>query len=41
MAITEARPEAAAAGAHGISPRRHPIVEWLTTDHKKIGSCTW
>jgi cytochrome c oxidase subunit 1 len=38
MAITEARPEAAAADAHGISPRRHPIVVWLTTtDHKKIG----
>jgi cytochrome c oxidase subunit I len=37
MAITEARPEAAP-GAHGVSPRRHPIVEWLTTtDHKKIG----
>jgi cytochrome c oxidase subunit 1 len=38
MAITEARPEAAADAAHGISPRRHPIAEWLTTtDHKKIG----
>jgi cytochrome c oxidase subunit 1 len=38
MAITEARPEAAADQAHGISPRRHPIVAWLTTtDHKKIG----
>ena len=38
MAITEARPEAAAADAHGISPRRHPIAVWLTTtDHKKIG----
>ncbi|MFL6297212.1 MAG: cytochrome c oxidase subunit I [Actinomycetes bacterium] len=38
MAITEARPEAAADQAHGVSPRRHPIVEWLTTtDHKKIG----
>ena len=38
MAITEARPEAAADQAHGISPRRHPIVVWLTTtDHKKIG----
>jgi cytochrome c oxidase subunit I len=37
MAITEARPEAAP-GAHGVSPRRHPIVQWLTTtDHKKIG----
>jgi cytochrome c oxidase subunit I len=38
MAITEARPEAQAADAHGYGPRRHPIVEWLTTtDHKKIG----
>jgi cytochrome c oxidase subunit 1 len=38
MAITEARPEAAADQAHGVSPRRHPIVVWLTTtDHKKIG----
>jgi len=38
MAITEARPEAAADEAHGISPRRHPIAVWLTTtDHKKIG----
>jgi cytochrome c oxidase subunit 1 len=38
MAITEARPEAAAPGAPGVSPRRHPIVQWLTTtDHKKIG----
>src|SRR5436190_20494344 len=38
MAITEARPEAAADQAHGIRPRRHPIVVWLTTtDHKKIG----
>jgi cytochrome c oxidase subunit 1 len=38
MAITEARPEAPAPGAHGVSPRRHPIVQWLTTtDHKKIG----
>jgi cytochrome c oxidase subunit I len=38
MAITEARPEAAADAAHGISPRRHPITVWLTTtDHKKIG----
>jgi cytochrome c oxidase subunit 1 len=38
MAITEARPEAAADAAHGISPRRHPIAQWLTTtDHKKIG----
>ena len=38
MAITEARPEAAADQAHGIGPRRHPIVVWLTTtDHKKIG----
>ena len=38
MAITEARPEAAVPGAHGVSPRRHPIVQWLTTtDHKKIG----
>ncbi|HTE68007.1 MAG TPA: cytochrome c oxidase subunit I [Actinomycetes bacterium] len=37
MAITEARPEAAA-DAHGISPHRHPIAAWLTTtDHKKIG----
>ncbi|HEU4399490.1 MAG TPA: cytochrome c oxidase subunit I [Actinomycetota bacterium] len=37
MAITEARPEAAP-GAHRVSPRRHPIVQWLTTtDHKKIG----
>ena len=38
MAITEARPEAAADAAHGIGPRRHPIADWLTTtDHKKIG----
>ncbi len=38
MAITEARPEAAADAAHGIGPRRHPIAAWLTTtDHKKIG----
>jgi cytochrome c oxidase subunit 1 len=38
MAITQARPQAAADAAHGISPRRHPIAEWLTTtDHKKIG----
>jgi cytochrome c oxidase subunit I len=38
MAVTESRPEAAAADAHGISPQRHPIVQWLTTtDHKKIG----
>ena len=38
MAITQARPEAAADAAHGIGPRRHPIVAWLTTtDHKKIG----
>ena len=38
MAITEARPAAAADQTHGIGPRRHPIVEWLTTtDHKKIG----
>jgi cytochrome c oxidase subunit I len=38
MAITEARPEAAADEAHGIGPRRHPIAVWLTTtDHKKIG----
>jgi len=38
MAITQARPEAAADAAHGISPRRHPIAVWLTTtDHKKIG----
>jgi cytochrome c oxidase subunit I len=38
MAITEARPEAAADQAHGVSPRRHPIAVWLTTtDHKKIG----
>jgi len=38
MAITEARPEAAADQAHGIGPRRHPIAVWLTTtDHKKIG----
>src|ERR671910_3238407 len=38
MAITEARPEVAADAAHGIGPRRHPIVDWLTTtDHKKIG----
>jgi cytochrome c oxidase subunit I len=38
MAITQARPEAAADAAHGISPRRHPIAAWLTTtDHKKIG----
>jgi cytochrome c oxidase subunit I len=38
MAITEARPEAPAADAYGIGPRRHPIVAWLTTtDHKKIG----
>src|SRR5919112_3957119 len=38
MAITEARPEAAAEAAYGIGPRRHPITVWLTTtDHKKIG----
>ena len=38
MAITQARPEAAADAAHGVSPRRHPIADWLTTtDHKKIG----
>jgi len=38
MAITEARPEAAADQAYGIGPRRHPIAVWLTTtDHKKIG----
>jgi cytochrome c oxidase subunit I len=38
MAITEARPEAAADQAHGVGPRRHPIAAWLTTtDHKKIG----
>ena len=38
MAITETRPEAAAPGAHGVGPQRHPIVQWLTTtDHKKIG----
>jgi cytochrome c oxidase subunit 1 len=38
MAITQARPEAAADAAHGIGPRRHPIAAWLTTtDHKKIG----
>jgi cytochrome c oxidase subunit 1 len=38
MAVTEVRPEAAAPGAHGTSPQRHPIVQWLTTtDHKKIG----
>jgi cytochrome c oxidase subunit 1 len=37
MAITQARPEAAADAAHGISPRRHPIADWLThTDHNKI-----
>jgi cytochrome c oxidase subunit I len=35
MAVTEVRPEAA---PPGVSPRRHPIVQWLTTtDHKKIG----
>jgi cytochrome c oxidase subunit I len=40
MAITEARPGQRADQAQEppISPRRHPIVEWLTTtDHKKIG----
>src|SRR5215218_5209265 len=38
MAITQARPEAAADAAHGVGPRRHPIAAWLTTtDHKKIG----
>ena len=40
MAITEARPGQRADQAHEppISPRRHPIVVWLTTtDHKKIG----
>ena len=38
MVITEARPEAAADAAHGIGPRRHSIVAWLTIiDHKKIG----
>src|SRR5919109_813098 len=35
MAVTEVHPEAAPAD---VSPRRHPIVQWLTTtDHKKIG----
>jgi cytochrome c oxidase subunit 1 len=35
MAVTEVRPQAA---PPGVSPRRHPIVQWLTTtDHKKIG----
>jgi cytochrome c oxidase subunit 1 len=35
MAVTEVRPEAAPAD---VRPRRHPIVQWLTTtDHKKIG----
>jgi cytochrome c oxidase subunit 1 len=35
MAVTEVRPEAA---PPDVSPRRHPIVQWLTTtDHKKIG----
>ena len=40
MAITEARPGQRADQAHEppISPRRHPILVWLTTtDHKKIG----
>ncbi len=38
MAITEARPEAGPSGSPTISPRRHPIMAWLsTTDHKKIG----
>jgi cytochrome c oxidase subunit 1 len=38
MAITEARPEAGPTGSRGISPQRHPIMQWLTTtDHKKIG----
>jgi cytochrome c oxidase subunit 1 len=39
MAITEARPEAAPpGGGPQAAPRRHPIMEWLTTtDHKKIG----
>ena len=35
MAVTEVHPEAAPAD---VGPRRHPIVQWLTTtDHKKIG----
>jgi cytochrome c oxidase subunit I len=35
MAVTEVRPQAA---PPGVSRRRHPIVQWLTTtDHKKIG----
>ena len=40
MAITEARPRQRADQAHEppVSPRRHPILVWLTTtDHKKIG----
>jgi cytochrome c oxidase subunit 1 len=39
MAITEAPREAAPSpGAPTLAPRRHPIMEWLTTtDHKKIG----
>jgi cytochrome c oxidase subunit I len=40
MAITEARPGQRADRAHEppVSPRRHPILVWLTTtDHKKIG----
>jgi cytochrome c oxidase subunit I len=38
MAVTEVRPEAAPADAHGLAARRHPIMQWLTTtDHKKIG----
>jgi cytochrome c oxidase subunit I len=40
MAITEARPGQRADQAHEppVSPRRHPILVWLTTtDHKKIG----
>jgi cytochrome c oxidase subunit 1 len=40
MAITEARPGQRADQAQGqpVGPRRHPIVQWLTTtDHKKIG----
>ena len=40
MAITQARPGQRADQAHEppVSPRRHPILVWLTTtDHKKIG----
>jgi cytochrome c oxidase subunit I len=38
MAITEARPAAAASGSPELRGGRHPVMQWLTTtDHKKIG----